>query len=93
MIALSIPSFAPVVMEISVTGSITLPNRGEYVSAKAFFSRGRPCSPRQLQLGGTSWRGSHSCWRILVAVHLCQRFLRCIDEEPGRVVAACEREL
>lgn len=39
---LSIPSFAPVVIVTSVTGSIFLPQNGEYASARAFFKDGRP---------------------------------------------------
>ena len=43
MKALSIPSFAPVVMVTSVFGLISLPKNGEYASAIAFFNLGRPC--------------------------------------------------
>ena len=42
MKALSMPSFAPVVMVTSVFGLISLPKKGEYESAIAFFNRGRP---------------------------------------------------
>lgn len=42
MNALSIPSFAPVVMDTSVSGFRVRPKNGEYASARAFFRRGRP---------------------------------------------------
>jgi len=42
MNALSIPSLAPVVIVTSVSGLSVLPKNGEYASAMAFFSLGRP---------------------------------------------------
>jgi hypothetical protein len=37
-----VPSFAPVVIVTSVSGFSCLPQSGEYASAIAFFSLGRP---------------------------------------------------
>jgi len=42
MNALSMPSFAPVVIVTSVFGFSSLPQNGEYESAIAFFNLGRP---------------------------------------------------
>src|SRR5436305_1936427 len=42
MNAESIPSFAPVVIVTSVSGSSCLPKNGEYAAAIAFLSRGLP---------------------------------------------------
>lgn len=42
MKALRQPSFAPLVMVISVLGFSSLPKKGEYASAIAFFNLGRP---------------------------------------------------
>ena len=42
MKALSIPSFAPVVIVTSVSEFIFRSKKGEYASAIAFFNRGRP---------------------------------------------------
>ena len=42
MKAESMPSFAPVVMVTSFSGSRVRPKKGEYASAKAFFRRGLP---------------------------------------------------
>jgi hypothetical protein len=41
------PSFAPVVIVTSVSGSNWRPKDGEYASARAFFKRGRPCIDHQ----------------------------------------------
>ena len=44
ILLLDIPSFAPVVIVTSVSGLSVRPKNGEYASAMAFFSRGRPCT-------------------------------------------------
>lgn len=99
--ALSIPSFAPVVIVTSVSGSIPLPKNGEYASAIAFFNRGRPCAivicifsiqyftlfQRYVNKKNTHTYLSRS---ILVAVDPVQRLFRGVDDELGRVVAALD---
>lgn len=79
------PSFAPVVIVTSVSGFMVRPKKGEYASARAFFSRGLPCKNMSSSSSPKIYQ-TYLCWRILVAVHLVQRLLGGINHKCRRIV-------
>lgn len=85
---MALPSFAPVVIVTSFSGSNSRPKNGEYEFAIAFFSRGRPfnqvshAEPTNLS-PGISYLGR----RVLIALHLVQRVLRGVEDELRRIIS------
>lgn len=91
--ALSMPSFAPVVMVTSVFGLTSRPRNGEYAFAIAFFNRGRPLIyPQHLIVQSPSWE-PYLRWGVLIAFDLIQSFFRGISDIFGRVVTTDQDQI
>ena len=88
MKALSMPSFAPVVMVTSVLGLTSRPRKGEYASAIAFFNLGRPFIQYESAFTqAVQLEKAHLCRGILIAFDLIQSFLCGIGDVFWRIVA------